>query len=153
MDTRLIRTFSMASSVPVLACCRRSDSRAREKNSRRNKNEGRLILPVPPYPPPPVFAVIFIFLLWFYKTKRFAVFYRNFRVISMRFAVFLCYSVRYLRVFLCSFAVLVPPLRPLQTLLFLTRLPTRQDSVENGDKVYYERKNALFMGIMMFLKL
>ena len=47
----------------------------------------------------------------FYKRKRFAVF-RNFRVISMRFAVFLCYSVRYLHVFLCGFAVLVPPLRP-----------------------------------------
>ena len=51
----------------------------------------------------------------------------------MRFAVFLCYSVRYLRVFLCGFAVLVPHLRPLQTLLFLTRLPTRQDGVENRD--------------------
>ena len=47
----------------------------------------------------------------FYKGKRFAVF-RNFRVISMRFAVFLRYSVRYLHVFLCGFAVLVPPLRP-----------------------------------------
>ena len=47
----------------------------------------------------------------FYKGKRFAVF-RNFRVISMRFAVFLCYSVRYLYVFLCGFAVFVPPLRP-----------------------------------------
>ena len=57
----------------------------------------------------------------------------------MRFAVFLCYSVRYLRVFLCGFAVLVPPLiRPPQTLLFLTRLPNRQDGVENRDKVYYE---------------
>ena len=49
----------------------------------------------------------------------------------MRFAVFLCYSVRYLRVFLCGLAVLVPHLRPPQTLLFLTRLPTRQDGVEN----------------------
>ena len=107
--TRLIRTFSMAPSVPVLACCRRSDSRAREENSRT--------------------------VLRFYKTKRFAVF-RNFRVISMRFAVFLCYSVRYLRVFLCGFAVLVPHLRPPQTLLFLTRLPTRQDGVQNRDKVY-----------------
>ena len=63
MDTRLMRTFSMASSVPVLACCRRSDSRAREKNSGRNKNEGRLILPVPPYPPPPRFCGDFYFKL------------------------------------------------------------------------------------------
>ena len=54
----------------------------------------------------------------------------------MRFAVFLRYSVRYLRVFLCGFAVLVPHLRPPQTLLFLTRLATRQDGVENRDKVY-----------------
>ena len=54
----------------------------------------------------------------------------------MRFAVFLCYSVRYLRVFLSGFAVLVPHLRPHQTLLLLTRLPTRQEGVENRDKVY-----------------
>ena len=38
----------------------------------------------------------------FYKTMPFAVF-RNFRVISMRFAVFLCYSLRCLYVFLCAF--------------------------------------------------
>ena len=44
-------------------------------------------------------------------TKRFAVL-GNSRVISMRFAVFLCYSVRYLRVLLGGFAVLVPPLTP-----------------------------------------
>ena len=46
----------------------------------------------------------------FYKTKRFAVI-RNFRVISTRFAGFVCYSVRYLYVFLCGFAVFIPPLR------------------------------------------
>ena len=38
--------------------------------------------------------------------------FRNFRVISMWFAVFLCYSVRYLYVIQCSFAVFLPPLRP-----------------------------------------
>ena len=54
----------------------------------------------------------------------------------MRFAVFVCYSVRYLHVFLCGFAVLVPHLRPPQTPLFLTRLAPRQDGVENRDKVY-----------------
>ena len=43
----------------------------------------------------------------------------------MRFAVFLCYSVRYLHVFLCGFAVLVPPLRPLpESVVF----PLRSDS-------------------------
>ena len=50
-------------------------------------------------------------VLRFYKTKQFAVF-RNFRVISMRFAVFLCYSVLCLYVFLCGFAVFVLRLRP-----------------------------------------
>ena len=35
-----------------------------------------------------------------YKTKQFVV-CRNFRVISMRFAVFLCFSVHCLHVFLC----------------------------------------------------
>ena len=45
------------------------------------------------------------------QTERFAAF-RNFRVISLRFAVFLCYSVRCLYVILCGFAVFVPPLRP-----------------------------------------
>ena len=40
----------MAPSVPVLACCRRSDSRAREENSRRNKKPGETH---PPRPPPP----------------------------------------------------------------------------------------------------
>ena len=38
--------------------------------------------------------------------------FRNFRVFSMWFAVFLCYYVRYLYVFLRDFAVFVPPLRP-----------------------------------------
>ena len=33
----------------------------------------------------------------------------------MRFAVFLCYSVRYLYVIQCSFAVFVPPLMPLSS--------------------------------------
>ena len=41
---------------------------------------------------------------------RFAVF-RSFRVISVRLAV-LCYSLRCSYVFLCGFAVFVPPLRP-----------------------------------------
>ena len=50
-------------------------------------------------------------VLRFYKTEWFAVF-RNFRVISMQFAVFLCYYVRYLYVFLRGFAVFVPPLNP-----------------------------------------
>ena len=66
METRLIRTSSMAPSVPVLACCRRSDSRAREKNSRRKKKREETHphrQPAPP-PPPPLrfcgFAVIFI---------------------------------------------------------------------------------------------
>ena len=50
----------------------------------------------------------------FTKPSGFAVF-RNFRVIFMRFAVFLCYSVRCLEVILCDLAVFVPPLplRPL----------------------------------------
>ena len=39
---------------------------------------------------------------------RFAVF-RHFRVISKRFAIFLCFSVRCLYVILCGFAVFVPP--------------------------------------------
>ena len=41
-------------------------------------------------------------------TKQFAVL-RNFRVISMQFAVFLCYSVWCLYVILCGFAVLIIP--------------------------------------------
>ena len=57
-------------------------------------------------------------VLRFYKTKRFAVF-KNFRVISMRFAVFLCYSVRCLYVILCAFVVFVPTLRP--PLIFLSK--------------------------------
>ena len=35
--------------------------------------------------------------------------FRNFGVISMRFVVFLCYSVRCLYEFLCGFAVIEPP--------------------------------------------
>ena len=60
-----------------------------------------------------VFAEIIFYvpILPFYKTRRFAVF-RNFRVISMLFAVFLCYSVRCLYVFLYGFSVFVRPLRP-----------------------------------------
>ena len=60
------------------------------------------------------FAEIFFqaAVLRFYKTKRFGVF-RNFRVISMWFEVFLCYSVQCLYVILCSLAVFAPPLRPL----------------------------------------
>ena len=50
-------------------------------------------------------------VLRFYKPKRFAVF-RNFRVISMWFVVFLYYYVRCLYVFLCRFAVFVSPLPP-----------------------------------------
>ena len=50
-------------------------------------------------------------VLQFYKTKRFAVF-RNFQVISMRFAVFLCHCVRCLYLFLCGFAVFIRPLHP-----------------------------------------
>ena len=46
-----------------------------------------------------------------YKTKGFAVF-RNLRVISMQFAVFLCYSVRCLYEFLCDFSIFVPPFLP-----------------------------------------
>ena len=41
------------------------------------------------------------------------------RVISMRFAVFLCYSVRCLFVILFGFAIFVPPLRP--PLIFLSK--------------------------------
>ena len=45
---------------------------------------------------------------------------RKFRVISMGFAVFLCYSVRCLYVFLCVFAIFVPPppSPPLHNLVF-----------------------------------
>ena len=50
-------------------------------------------------------------ILQFYKTRWFVVF-RNFRVISMWFAVFLCYSVWYLYVIQCSFVVFLPPLCP-----------------------------------------
>ena len=39
----------------------------------------------------------------------------------MRFLVFLCYSVQYLHVSLCSFAVLVPPSRPLLSTRDLSR--------------------------------
>ena len=46
------------------------------------------------------------------KTKRFAIF-RNFRVISMRLAVFLRYSMRCLQGIRCGFAVFVPPYAPL----------------------------------------
>ena len=57
----------------------------------------------------------FYFNLWyggpFYKTKWFVVF-RNFGVILMRFEVFLSYSVQCLYVYLCSFAVFIPPLHP-----------------------------------------
>ena len=54
-------------------------------------------------------------VLQFYKTKRFAVF-RNFRVISVRFAVFTCYYVRYL-IYTYFCAVLrysYPPYAPLK---------------------------------------
>ena len=43
----------------------------------------------------------YVAVLQFYKTKRFVVF-KNLGVISMWFAVFLCYSVRCLYVLLCS---------------------------------------------------
>ena len=57
------------------------------------------------------FLFLKVAILRFYKTTLFAVF-RNFRVISMRLAVFLRYStVRCLFVILCGFAVFVPPLR------------------------------------------
>lgn len=49
----------------------------------------------------------------FKKTNRFAVF-RNFRVISMLFAVFFCYSVRCLYVFLWAFVVFLPSYAPLK---------------------------------------
>ena len=51
-------------------------------------------------------------ILQFYKTRRWFVVFRNFRVISMWFAVFLCYSVWYLYVIQCSFVVFLPPLCP-----------------------------------------
>ena len=51
-------------------------------------------------------------ILQFYKTRWFFVVFRNFRVISMWFAVFLCYSVWYLYVIQCSFVVFLPPLCP-----------------------------------------
>ena len=75
----------------------------------------------------------FYFKLRFYKTKRFAVI-RNFRVISTRFAGFLCYSVRYLYVFLCGFAVFVPPLRPplVKTPLFSQKF---ESQCSNPDKI------------------
>ena len=50
-------------------------------------------------------------ILWFYKTKWFAIF-SNFQVISMWFTVCLCYFVRHLDIYLCSFLVFIPPLRP-----------------------------------------
>ena len=40
-----------------VACSRRSDSRAREKNSRRKKKQGRLEEESSSPPPPPVFPV------------------------------------------------------------------------------------------------
>ena len=52
-------------------------------------------------------SLIYVVLLQFYKTKQFVV-CRNFRVISMRFAVFLCFSVHCLHVFLC---IVPTPLR------------------------------------------
>ena len=53
-----------------------------------------------------------VVVLRFYNTKRF-----NFNTVFRNFmgnfnAVFLCFSVRCLYVFLCGFAVFVPPLRP-----------------------------------------
>ena len=44
--------------------------------------------------------LIYVVVLQFYKTKQFVV-CRTFWVISMRFAVFLCFSVHCLHVFLC----------------------------------------------------
>ena len=61
------------------------------------------------------FAEIFFKLPYWDFTKSEAVcdiYVRNFWVISMRFAVFLWYSVGWLYIFLCSFVVLVSPLRP-----------------------------------------
>ena len=63
-----------------------------------------------------------VVVLRFNKTKRFAVF-RNFRVISMRFAVCACYSVWCLYVMLCTFAVFVPRLCPLTGERSIWRLP------------------------------
>ena len=63
------------------------------------------------------FAEIFFKLPYWDFTKSEAVcdiYVRNLRVILMRFAVFLWYSVRWLYIFLCSFVVLVSPLRPPQ---------------------------------------
>ena len=63
------------------------------------------------------FAEIFFKLPYWDFTKSEAVcdiYVRNLRVISMQFAVFLWYSVRWLYIFLCSFVVLVSPLHPPQ---------------------------------------
>ena len=63
------------------------------------------------------FAEIFFKLPYWDFTKSEAVcdiYVRNLRVILMRFAVFLWYSVRWLYIFLCSFVVLVSPLHPPQ---------------------------------------
>ena len=57
--------------------------------------------------------ILFYFVvLHFYKTRRFAVF-RHFRVISMRFAVFLCYSVWCLYLILSVLGYLYPTYAPL----------------------------------------
>ena len=61
----------------------------------------------------------------------------------MRFAVFLCYSVRYLYVFLCRFAVFVP--------LYAPRPPPLYYTVE---PLYYEHqrdrtKCPLYRGVLI----
>ena len=55
--------------------------------------------------------LLYFAVLRFYKTRRFVIF-RNFQVIAMHFAVFLCNSVQCLYLIQCGFVVFVPALCP-----------------------------------------
>ena len=83
--SRLFKTQSTASSLafhslPRVTCCRRSDSRAPEKNSRRKKLRGELekggegIRSRPPGPPPHRFPGVqfnSIPIIWYHRYERF----------------------------------------------------------------------------------
>ena len=74
----------------------------------------------------------------------------KFRVISMRFEVFLCYSVRYLYVFLCRFEVFVPLYAPplLYSRTSLLRTPKGRNQVSSLQRCpYYRGRERMIFGI------
>ena len=66
-------------------------------------------------------------------------------VILMRFAVFLCYSVRCLYVFLCGFAVFVPPLRPPQA--FFCMVAKRASPILKASKITFDALKRLLLTV------